>query len=189
MHSSDPPQWRPTMDAYHPSLVAAADACAQFVADYIADNPPYWLTLSGPTGCGKTMMLEQVHRQIARVFADREPTSHSRAPRSFDAYGFTSRMRGGEYELPKELASASLLSFDDLGASRDTTGFVADSLCWLAEMRLGHWTMWTTNLDSSALVQRIDERFVSRLVRNGSRVITIAAGDYCARRNNGGRAK
>lgn len=188
MHdSSDILPWRPKLDAYHPSLVAAADACAQFVADYTANGAPYWLTLSGPTGCGKSMLLEQTHRQIVRVFADREPTRGGNAPRSFDAYGFTSRMRGGEYELPKELASASMLSFDDLGASRDTTGFVADSLCWLAEMRLGRWTMWTTNLDSAALVQRIDERFVSRLIRAGSRVVTIAAGDYWSR-SRGGKA-
>ncbi len=185
--SSDDLQWRPKLDAYHPSLVAAADACAQFVADYTANRAPYWLTLSGPTGCGKSMLLEQVHRRIARVHHGWDPTCGRCDPRSFDAYGFTSRMRSGEYELPKELASASMLSFDDLGASRDTTGFVADSLCWLAEMRLGRWTMWTTNLDSAALVQRIDERFVSRLIRAGSRVVTITAGDYWSR-SRGGKA-
>lgn len=179
-NSSDSP-WRPTLDAYHPSLTQAADACAKFVADYTADAGPYWLTLSGPTGCGKSMLLEQVHRQIVNIFCNRSRTNGQHAPRSFDAYGFTSRMRGGEYELPKELQAASMLSFDDLGASRDTTGFVADSLCWLAEMRLGRWTAWTTNLDSAALVARIDERFVSRLVRNGSRVVTITAGDYSTR--------
>ena len=59
--------WRPQFDAYEPSLKAAAQACAKFVADMERDVTPYWLTLTGVNGCGKSYLMRQVFAEAKRI--------------------------------------------------------------------------------------------------------------------------
>src|SRR5690348_12865689 len=58
-------RWR--FEAYHPALKALLPAVKRFVSDVIAgDVEPYWLTILGPSGVGKTLLLKQCFRMLDR---------------------------------------------------------------------------------------------------------------------------
>lgn len=187
--------WRPELDAYEPSLVAAREACAQFRADMAADATPYWLCLSSAVnGCGKTMLAEQTYKACYRLNPDAKsllvysnlPPGHEppRRRRSVWLQGvdFARRLREHhEYDLPEYLGADWLVCLDDMGVTRDPTDFIADAYFRLAQARLGKWTLWTTNLDLEQISDRIDARVASRLIRDRNRFITIKAGDYSLR--------
>jgi DNA replication protein DnaC len=186
--------WKPTLDAYHPDLVRAAEACAKFAADMEREAMPYWLTLSGPQGSGKTMLSRQLHEFAAK---NCNPGRHSlwvagtgvyeesnRRPNCvwLEAYRMAERMRGGEFDLPEYLRPDYLVVVDDLGSARDKTDFLADGLYRLADQRSHKWMIWTTNLTLKEISANLDPRISSRLIRDDNRIITINAPDYALRR-------
>ena len=196
---SKPPAWRPVLDLYDPSLVVAAAACATLVADMERGTEPYWLTLVGVNGCGKTMLARQVHEQAHRInpgnpqnnpiwppnwSADKQEVYRERRPNCvwIDERAFASRVRSGEYDLPDSLRADWCVAFDELGTVRDPTNFIADQISSLAERRLRRWMIWTTNLNAQEIGERIDARVSSRLIRDRNRVVKITAGDYALRR-------
>lgn len=196
-----PSGWRPSLDAYCPDLIAARDACAKFVADMEAGEEPYWLTLCGVNGTGKSMMMRQVFEQAKRInpgnyannpiwppnwkesgkegvniYNDRRPYCIA-----LDEASLARRMRGGEYDLPVDLRGDFFVTLDELGVERDPTNFIANSLSKLCENRIGKWTMFATNLSLKEITERIDARVASRLIRDGNRFININARDYAMR--------
>ena len=194
------PAWRPTLDAYEPSLRAAADACERFAADMWVGAHPRWLTLTGVNGCGKTMLARQLYERGQTVNPGNpannaiwppdwnESGSHvyfGRRPacRWFDERAFASRLRAGEYDLADYLRDDFMVVLDELGSTRDPTNFVADKLGELAERRMNRWTVWTTNLDLAEIAERLDARISSRLIRDENQVVRITADDYALRRS------
>jgi DNA replication protein DnaC len=151
---------------------------------------PYWLTLTGPFGCGKTMLARQV---FDRAAATCNPGRHSlwiagrgvrhednRRPRCcwFTADSFVQAM-GQDWGLPEYLRADYLVAIDDLGRAKDTAaGTFTDGLCRLADNRMGRWTLWTTNLSYAELGARLDARIASRLIRDENKVARITAKDY-----------
>lgn len=147
------------------------------------------MTLTGVCGCGKT--------KIARIAFDAaaecnpgnaavwlQPTAEysdrHRRPQSvwMTATEFAQRLRDGEYDLPERLAVDYLVAIDDVGASRDTTAFIAEALYRLANVRLGKWTIFTSNLSLAEIGKQIDQRVSSRMIRDANVAIRIKAGDY-----------
>jgi DNA replication protein DnaC len=188
--------WRPTLDEHHESLKRAANACARFVADMAKGATPYWLTLAGIHGSGKTMLASQVF-QAGRQYNPGEYKNnpiwvtgsgvhdpHQRRPNCVWLHSakFADRMRGGEYDLPEYLRADYLVVMDDLGAARDKTEFVVDALYRLADLRMHRWTIWTTNLSAKEINERMDPRISSRLIRDENKFVTITAGDYAMRK-------
>jgi len=166
-----------------------------FARDMARGEDPYWLTLSGLQGTGKTMLARQVYQYAAKHC---NPGRHSlwlagtgiyseqnRRPRCvwFTASEFRDQMLSGDYDLPEYLRADYLVAIDDLGTARDTrTDAVADGLYRLADNRVGRWMIWTTNLTLPEIAQRIDPRISSRLVRDSNRICTINCGDYALRK-------
>lgn len=72
---------------------------------------------------------------------------------------------------------------DDLGASRDKTGYTGECLFRLCNARVGKFTLFTTNLDLKGISERIDPRIASRLIRDGNEFKAITAGDYAIRQH------
>ncbi len=210
------PEFKPAFDAYEPTLCEAIEACEMFAQALSTDQPtikgrynateapigailadlvdirlaPYWLTLSGVNGCGKTFLANQLGQHAQRVSPyasapyERDKTDdNDRRPRVvwFDEVNFVKRCRDGEYDLPEYLGRDWLVIIDDLGASRDKTGFAGDMLFRLCNARIGKFTMFTTNLDLPNIANRIDARITSRLIRDGNTFIRIEAGDYALR--------
>lgn len=190
--------WRPVIDAYEPSLAVAADACAKFVADMEHRAEPYWLTLSGRNGCGKTMLAKQLFAEAKRINpgnpknnpiwppdwqTNEEKVYSGSRPYClwFDEADFAAKMRAGQYDLPETVRTDFLVVLDELGFVRDPTNFVADAIATLAQKRLKSWMIWATNLNLSEIAERIDARIASRLIRDGNVVVQIKSGDYALR--------
>lgn len=91
---------------------------------------------------------------------------------------FAQRMKDGEYDLPEHLAEPWLLIFDDLGTAHDPSGYIAEGLYRLSNIRLNRWTVWTTNLSRALIAERIDPRIASRLIRAHNAFVPITAPDY-----------
>lgn len=187
--SSD--DWRPSLSEHHESLTKAADACARFIADMANGRPPYWLTLVGQQGVGKTMLAEQMLLEARRHNPGDQPgpwiagtgiyDENRRRPRCvwFTAPQFKDRMLGGDFDLPEYLRADFLVVLDDLGASRDNRNdALADGLYRLADLRMHRWTVWTSNLNLQEISQRLDPRISSRLIRDENKLINITAPDY-----------
>lgn len=190
--------WAPNLDAYEPSLVEVRDACAEFVAAMERGCVPYWLTLIGVNGCGKSYLLRQVYAEARRINPGNPinnpiwpPNWQERTERiytdkrpyalRFDEQEFAEKMRNGYYSLPSELRDDFFVALDELGVARDPTNFVADAITQLAENRLRGWTMWATNWSLKNITERMDARIASRLIREGNVVVTIKARDYALR--------
>lgn len=155
---------------------------------------PYWLTLHGTQGSGKTMLARQTLEFAARncnpgrhslwVAGHGEYHESNRRPNCvwYSATGFKDRMLGGDYGLPEYLRNDYLVAIDDLGAAKDTRdNALADGLYRLADQRSHRWMIWTTNLTLSEISERLDPRISSRLIRDDNKLVAINAGDYALR--------
>lgn len=186
--------WRPTLDAYEPSLQRAADAVARFVAAVAAGAPPYWLTLTGIQGSGKTMLAKQAFAEASQYNPGNASVwiaghgiydGSNRRPRCvwYTLPDFKEQMLGGDYGLPEYLRQDFLVAMDDLGAARDTRdNALAEGLYRLADQRMGRWMLWTTNLTLKEIADRWDPRLSSRLIRDENRLVAISAPDYALRK-------
>lgn len=167
---------------------------AQFVADIAGGTvAPYWVTLLGVPGSGKTMLTCDTFNE-ARKYRDAATANHpqqmgiynerSRRPyyRMIDEATFAKLLLTDEqYDLPEYLAHEWLIAYDDLGSKRDAKGLLADALMRLANQRLGKWTIWNSNLSLGDIASRIDGRISSRLIRDRNKLITLTAPDYADR--------
>lgn len=179
--------WRPNLDAYEPSLQKAADLAAAFVADMACGKTPgRWLTFTGKTGCGKTMLARQILEQSGKSNPGRDTWGPFPGPylppRPYcvwlDATQFADSMRSGHYHLPESLANDWCVVLDDIGTVRDRTDFVAEAIYRFCNARMGKWTVFTSNLSLEQIMDQIDERVASRLIRDNNTMHRITARDY-----------
>ena len=71
-----------------------------------------------------------------------------------------------------------LAVLDDVEATYDPTGFASKNLNLLLGMRVGKWTVLTSNLNLAGL-SKIDDRVASRVVREqGNLFIEMTTEDY-----------
>jgi hypothetical protein len=190
--------WEPSIDAYEPSLVEARDAAASFVADMERGAEPYWLVFMGVNGCGKTLLMRQVWEQAKRINPGNpknnpiwppnfetsgEKTHEASRPYAlwYEEGGIASRMRNGDFELPRSLRGDFFVAVDEIGISRDPTNFVSEALGTLCESRVGRWSAFASNFNLKEIGDRMDYRISSRMIRHGNRLVTIKATDYALR--------
>ena len=191
--------WKPRLDAYEPSLVLAANVCAEMVAAMERGDEPYWVTLQGVNGWGKTFLMDQVFPQAKRINPGNPannpvwPPSHAsrkdceyEASRPYalryDEGGLASRMRNGDYTLPRSLAGDYFVAMDEVGMTRDPTNYIAEAISVFCDVRLHKWTMLCTNFTMAEIAERMDARISSRILRDENKLVCITAGDYALRR-------
>ena len=173
------PQWQPTADTSDPTVAKACRFISAFIAAIRAGKRPgKWLTLSGVSGTGKTMLATQAFAEV-RSFAFSYAFVRER---DFDA-----ELRSGNWTIARMFERMDFVVFDDLGATRDTSGLLTNAIAELIAYRERKWTLWTTNLDldsddpNAATIKRMDPRIASRLIRDGNQFVRIAATDYALR--------
>lgn len=99
-------------------------------------------------------------------------------------YNLADAWRSGDW-LNKPARDTFFLVIDDLGAERDSSGFVKDKMFELLNARMGKWTLITTNLSLKNIAENYDARIASRLIRDGNIFMRINAGDYWLLRERG----
>lgn len=160
---------------------------------------PYWLTLIGEFGCGKTMLAEQIF-SAAEVINPGNPANNPIWPpdwaengrHAYDAQRpyciflnerrLVQRVGSGEYDLPEYLRADFLVVLDELGFSRDPSNFASEITARLALNRARGWMVWCSNLTLDQINDRIDGRISSRMIRGDNRLVEIKAGDYALRK-------
>lgn len=163
------------LDGVHPSVVEAHTATRKWVGDILHNRrPPYWLTLYGNCGCGKTLLASHARHYLGSLGSQVELRNW---PRVLEA------IYNKDEGVLHQMMTTPILILDDVGAeytaSTKTSRFSAAKLYLLAEARLGKWTFITSNLDYDAMKREIGDRFASRVYRNSAAVVDMTrAADY-----------
>ncbi len=174
LRGNDPQIW---------SLIAA---CGEFCKAMKAGQPPYWLTLLGGSGIGKTHLAKQIFNWHLRsgLFRDGTVDRHGLSEVEYarewcwwpDLAGM---LKGNEgYALVRDMASARFAVIDEIGAELDKSGHVTNCLSNALCARVGKWTIITSNKSLGDIQRELDPRVSSRMLREGSKVISVELEDY-----------
>ncbi len=168
------------LDGVHQSVVEAHSAVKNWLkAITTGVIPPFSLTISGRSGCGKTHLAKNAAAYLKQRGISKGFYLWSDVVKQYKA--------DAEHTLHK-LAKYTVLILDDVGAENISgeysLGLAATALCDVVEKRLGKWTLLTSNLTTSEIAKTYDPRVASRLIRNGGRTVDMsAAQDYNLTRN------
>lgn len=143
-----------------------------YLNDIIHRQKPYWLTLCGQSGCGKTHLARAIINVLKNAGKEAQLWSMTR---------IASMLRNGEYGLADHLAQLRILCIDDLGAEQ-MTEFVRAQLYQVLNARLGKWTLLTSNMSVGEIGDSIDIRIASRIHRERNVVVEATdAYDFCVK--------
>lgn len=173
-------------EVYHPGLVDVLPAVERFCSDVFnyqkqPEVLPYWLTILGPSGVGKTLILRQAFRLLARngFLWETQTSTGTRLPQCAHLKPMEDLR---DWEAPGAYADYELLYIEDIGAgaSVDATGrakgaaaVTASRVNELLMSRVGKWTLLDANLTLSEISAQLDPRIASRLKRDGSLLLEI----------------
>lgn len=139
---------------------------AQWIINDILNKvrPRRWLTLLGPSGTGKTHLAKAIRNVVTQE-----------RPNLFAQFwtwaNVATKYRDGYYDIIDYLIrEPDVLVIDDIGAE-NVTESTRSNLLRLADSRLGKWTIWTSNMSTTEINDRIDPRLASRLFRGDNVVV------------------
>lgn len=161
--------------AVDPQLAGALREVCLMTARLRAGRLPYWLTLAGTNGCGKTHLANWLGRRFAEVFAP------GLLPRVWTVAELKDAYLGGGWKLLSGLANEPWLVLDELGAERVSEAF-REGFVSMLNARLGKWTVITTNLSEREIEAAYSPRVTSRMVRQGNVHYRLEVADYATRR-------
>lgn len=162
-----------------PQLERLVDLGRQFASAVRDVRKPFWFTIVGKSGCGKTHIAKRLSG-----LGQRFDWSHTRYathiiywPEFIEELRERVRLTLG-MEKFHDVANWPFLVLDDIGAERDPSGFAVDKLNTLLNIRVGRWTVITSNLNLEGL-SKLDDRIASRIVREpGNLWIEMDTLDY-----------
>lgn len=173
---------RARFNPHNNQLQEMFEAAAKFAAS-LNFTAPYWLTICGRSGIGKTHLAKAINRQFMEQnrfelkFNKEKNKIEGNTSAFIDWRKFCADIRAGDHECIEWLCDEWFVTLDDVGSERDPTGFIASSLDRILNSRQRKWTLITTNLLLSEVAQ-IDPRMSSRMLRNSGVVIECDATDY-----------
>ena len=165
-------------------------AAAKFLTE-MAMFPPVeypagrWLTFLGTSGAGKTFLANIIWWQ-AHGSSYVEPGTAADLYRHthFEHWPkFVRDCKSGRFNISlavDSLVKPAFVVIDEIAASNDPSGFVADLLCQVASGRVNKPTVFTGNVTLDT-IERMDVRIASRMVRDSNEVIEVSTIDYALR--------
>lgn len=160
--------------------------CALFCKRMKAGARPYWLSLLGTSGAGKTFIAKRIfrwHRDCGR-FND---CTDDNAGRPEVVYArewcwwpeMAALLKGNEgYGWLRDVESCNFAVIDEIGSDLDKSGHVSNCLANALCSRVGKWTLITSNKTLGAIQRELDTRVASRMIRDGSVVVDLDVLDY-----------
>lgn len=171
--------WR--FEEYDARLAPVMPAVKRFATDVLwhrrqPDVLPYWLTILGPSGIGKTLILQQLYRTLANnterwpILTD--PTNGSE--REAQCAHVTAGQDLEDHRAPREYGRYELIYLEDYGATsgKGAGAVTLDRSTELLLYRPKRWTIIDANM-SFAELGGIAPRVASRLLRDGSILLEI----------------
>jgi len=151
---------------------------------------PRWLSLLGVSGTGKTHCARRLFFW-AKARAEEGRTVQRGEFGYYDGLDyipheiywpeFVQLLRAGHgFGKRDDMKRWPVLFLDDIGAERDASGFAAEELNTLLGMRVGKWTILTSNKDIEAL-KAVDGRISSRLIRGKNICVGVNTIDFAER--------
>jgi DNA replication protein DnaC len=185
-NTSDWAKWLKVETFGEPGLENLVNCCADFARGVVHKRTPFWLSILGASGTGKTHCATQLWE-----LQDKLDWGHTRYighviywPKFVEQLRELVREGYGTSKVI-DMGTWPLLVLDDVGAERDASGFAAEKLNLLLGMRVGRWTVITSNLTLKG-ISKIDDRIASRMVREpGNLVIEMTNTKDYGERNNG----
>lgn len=154
--------WETFNSDRHPALARAVKVVKTWYNERIDQGGA--LVLAGGTGCGKTHLARAIHQLYGfRSLYWEECSLFESIKAAYNGYS-----RQSEAEIFGRIRKAELLIYDDLGA------YETDNLPWIQNIyrvifhdrldQAGRATLFTTNLKSKAIADRIGGRNFDRLL-------------------------
>lgn len=148
---------------------------------------PRWLTLTGPSGTGKTHLLTRIYAGFTGYLYGIElPVIDNHRPTIqgglWNWVKVVNGLRDQKYGVMECFQDDWFAGLDDVGSGRDPTKFAADKLLEVLNLREKKWTVITSNLYPGDMATLMDVRIVSRLARNGSVVVQCKTSDFNLRK-------
>jgi len=143
-------------------------------------NEARWLSFIGGSGTGKTYLANQLYQRAQR---NALLSHHIRLVAGVcrqDWRKMLSDLRNGKYHIMEDACEMNFLFLDELAIEHDPSGFAADKLSELLGRRIGKWTVITSNL-SPEKIAALDVRVMSRMIRDGNRLVRCETQDYALR--------
>lgn len=173
-------------EVYDPALAIVMPAVHRFCSDVLnyreqRDVVPYWLTVLGPSGVGKTLALRQAFRMLSHngFLWEIDTATGDRLPQCAHLKPMEDLR---DWEAPGAYADYDLLYIEDIGAGAtiDGTGrakgaaaVTASRVNELLMSRVAKWTLLDANLTLGEISTQLDPRVASRLKRDGSLLLEI----------------
>lgn len=173
-----------------PELVKLVKACQEWATAFKNGEEPRWLSILGVSGTGKTHCARRL------FFWANGKAEHGRSIQreGFSYYDgleyipheiywpdFVQLLKSGHgFSKRDDMKKWPVLFLDDIGAERDPSGFAAEELNTLLGMRVGKWTLITSNKDGEAL-KAVDGRISSRLIRGKNICVGLNTQDFSER--------
>lgn len=140
---------------------------------------PRWLTLTGPSGVGKT----HVGRKCWQFMSHRADWSGCRYVHKEVSWGrMIDSLRSGEgWDLFQDMRRWPVLFLDDVFAQHDPNGFAVDRLFNLLESREWRWTIITSN-STLKQIAAIERRIADRMIRGENMWLNVDTESYSLRK-------
>lgn len=181
-------KWLPHFETLQePCLKQALEQMALFMGRILSREKPYWLSLCGHSGTGKTTLAKAFGtfmRQRGQFHTDDSAyQSGAQLVRQWSWWGedeLVRELRDGNFQLVDDLSWQWLVVIDDIGFSNDRTGFATSAIGEILNRRAGKWTLLTSNLGPREWAEK-DSRIASRLIRDENQVVKFDCKDYALR--------
>lgn len=164
---------------FHPALRPVLPAVKSFCSAIMNGAEPHWISLLGPSGIGKTLILKQAyHFMKDRAYHQSWRVKFGDGTITPQCAHIIPGKDMADWQSPRGYADYDLLYIEDIGAGarmdKGAGAVLRSRITELLQYRTGKWTMMDANLMREEIAEQLDPRIASRLKRDGSVMIEIS---------------